>query len=474
MSKKIILNKPAMNITMVGFGQAGSRIVDVLAKYQTADGQQTYNCFALNSNDGDLNGLSYIDPSNRVSLELGGLGKNPEKAIKVLNNNKAAQEKMNDFITKKLDTKDNSVIFFAGLGGGTGTSTILKAITDFHDYYNKPKIEKVLKAMIENFGLEKYKEKKNEFHKRAFQIAEENFIKIGIVACLPLRKDGPDVLRQVNKFTQDIWSLANDVTKSVAWVTFPDNQFFFDKFKKLPQVQKESLDNFRDYANKEIAETIHGINVAANLGGTSLVLDSQDLKRAWTEHKGCLVLSKQEVPIDAVNNSADITKLFSQSLKSSNLHGNVNLVNKDGEVSKVHHVGLLGVIDKSKSFGNGAFLENAVDELHENLPISGTVFSGYVEENNNNKVTVYSFYKASVLPERLETGLVEEYEQYIVENKQLKFADVTIQTIDADSIFVDSDEFADIGINLFDEKDSEEKSELSVEDPLKGFDFSFN
>lgn len=473
MTKNLTFNQPAIDMTMVGFGQAGSRIVDELAKFHTAEGQQTYHCFALNSNDGDLKGLKFIDPKNRISLELGGLGKNPEKAIKILATNEVAKEKMAHFITKKLDTDHHPVVFFAGLGGGTGTATIIKAIQDFHNHYNKPKIEQVLKAMIEQLGEDAYKAKKSEFHQRAFQIAQENFRKIGVVACLPLRKDGPDVLRQVNKFAQEIWALANDVTKSIAWVTFPDNQFFYEQFAKLPQNKKDALDNFRDYANKEIANTIHRINVAANIGGTSLVLDSQDLKRAWWEHQGCLIMSKQEVPAGTLNTNADVTKLFKAALAKSHLHGHVNLVNKDGEVSQVHHVGLLAVLDRSKDFGNGAFIENAVEELHEMLPVSGTVFSGYVEESNNENVTVYTFYKASVLPERLEKGLVEEYEEFIRENKELHFTAATIQTIQENVTQIDADAFADIGIDLLAEKPEVAKQESSIEDQLKGFDFSF-
>ncbi|MEC1177314.1 cell division protein FtsZ [Metasolibacillus meyeri] len=473
MTKNLTFNQPAMDMTMVGFGQAGSRIVDELAKFHTAEGQQTYHCFALNSNDGDLKGLKFIDPNNRVSLELGGLGKNPEKAMKILAANPGTKERMAHFITKKLNTDNQPVIFFAGLGGGTGTATIIQAIQDFHNHYNKPKIEQVLKAMIEQFGEDTYKAKKNEFHQRAFQIAAENFRKIGVVACIPLRKDGPDVLRQVNKFAQEIWALANDVTKSVAWVTFPDNQFFYEQFSKLPQNKKEDVDNFRDYSNREIANTIHRINVAANIGGTSLVLDSQDLKRAWWEHQGCLIMSRQEVPVGILNTNADVTKLFTTALSKSHLHGHVNLVNKEGEVSQVHHVGLLAILDRSKDFGNGSFIENAVENLHEILPVSGTVFSGYIEESNNENVTVYTFYKAKVLPERLEKGLVEEYEQYMKENKELHFTAATIRTIQEDAAQIDADAFADIGIDLLAEEPQEVKKETSIEEQLEGFDFSF-
>ncbi|MFJ7954309.1 cell division protein FtsZ [Lysinibacillus sp. NPDC096418] len=470
--------KPAMEITMVGFGQAGSRIVDVFAKYQT-NGTQTYNCLAFNSNNGDLKGLTYIDPKNRVSLEIGGMGKNPEKAMKLLNSDENAIKIMNDFISKKIRTNDDLTIFFAGLGGGTGTATIVKAITDFHNYHNKPKIKAVLEAMIERYGREDYEKDKNNFHKKAFQIAEENFLKLGVVACLPLREDGSDVLRQVNEFAQEIWKLGNDVTKSVAFVCFPDNQFFLDEFDKLPAEEKKRLDNYRDYANEEIAQTIHEINVCANIGGTSVVLDSQDLKRAWTEHKGCLILSRQEVPINALQDSADITKLFSESLQKSNLHGKVNLIANNEAVSKVHHVGLLGIIDKSKEsekFGRGSFIDNAAEKVHDVLSISGssTVFRGYVNEDNSNNVSVYSFYKAEVLPERLEKGLVKEYEQYIENDKKLKFAEVEIEKIQAHST-TDTDAFADLGIDLFEDepKDKVEEKENSTKEKFADFDFSF-
>ena len=59
-------------MTLVGFGQAGARIVDVFAKYQTAEGEQTYNCLALNSNEGDFKQLFQTmtdkNPSNRPNF----------------------------------------------------------------------------------------------------------------------------------------------------------------------------------------------------------------------------------------------------------------------------------------------------------------------------------------------------------------------------------------------------------------------
>lgn len=475
MVKSFITNKPALNLTAVGFGQAGSRIVDVFAKYQTAAGEQAYNCLALNSNDGDLKELRFIDPNNRINLDLGGLGKNPEKAVKILENNEKVQATMHNFIDKKIGTKDDLVLFVAGLGGGTGTSTIVKAIEEFHDMHNKPKIKQVLEAMIDKFSMDAYKDNQVEFNKKALKIAEENFIKLGVIACLPLRNDGPDVLRQVNKFATKIWELANDITKSISFVMFPDNQFFYDSFKSLPQVKKERFDNYRDYANYEIASTFHEINTATTQGGTSVVMDGQDLKRALTEHKGCLVLSKQELASSVIENSEDVANLFKKSIEGSNMHEPVKL--KDGDaVAKVHHIGLLAALDSKKDYGNGGFIEVATEHIHDLLPINGTVFSGYVKEKNEGMVTAYSFYKADVLPGRLEKGLVEEYNEFIERNKQVNFASTKIESIEdvSDNDFDIS--LGDLGLeDSFSEKEpvKEKETKEDLAAALNDFDFTF-
>lgn len=460
-------------MTMVGFGQAGSRIVDVFAKYTTAAGEQAYNCLALNSNDGDLKELKFIDPTNRISLNLGGLGKNPEKAARILDHDEKVQAKMHNFISKKLGAKNDLVLFVAGLGGGTGTSTIVKAIEDFHKEHNAPKIKTILEAMVTKLGKEAYEANKEEFHKRALKIAEENFIKLGVIACLPLRNDGPDVLRQVNAFATKIWELANDVTKSISFVMFPDNQYLYDNFRSLPQLKKEQFDNYRDYANYEIASTLHEINTAATQGGTSVVMDSQDLKRALTEHKGCLVLSKQELSSPSVEGTADVVALFKKAIVTSNMHEPVQLQQGD-TVAKVHHVGLLASLDSKKDYGNGGFIESATEHMHELLPINGTVFSGYVHERNEGMVTAYAFYKADVLPGRLAKGLVDEYNQFVERNKKVTYTETSIATIEVADDKLSGLSLDDLGLDLFNEVpvDKEDKKE-DIKAALADFDFSF-
>ncbi|GAA3333633.1 hypothetical protein GCM10020331_098440 [Ectobacillus funiculus] len=61
MAKKIsLIMSRLLKMTMVGFGQAGTRMVDTFAAIKKVDGSSVYNCLALNSNDGDLTELRYI------------------------------------------------------------------------------------------------------------------------------------------------------------------------------------------------------------------------------------------------------------------------------------------------------------------------------------------------------------------------------------------------------------------------------
>lgn len=455
-------------MTMVGFGQAGSRIVDVFAKYQTSEGEQTYNCLALNSNEGDFKDLKFIDPSNRVSLDLGGLGKNPEKAAKILAKDEQVKSIMHNFIAKKLRVKDDLVIFVAGLGGGTGTSTIVAAIEEFHEVHNVPKYKQALQQLISQVGEDIYIQNEEEIKKRAFKGAEEQFIKIGVIACLPVQQEGPNVIKQVNKFAQKIWKLANDPLKSVAFVMFPDNAFFYDNFKMLPQTAKAEFDNYRDYSNYEIANTIHEINTAVSQGGTSIVMDSQDLKRVLTEHKGCLMISKQEVASGVVETAFDINKLFEKTIVSNSMHDPIELISKDG-FTKVHHIGLLASIDSKEDYGNGSYMDSAIEYALENVPVMGTAFSGYVQEKNESMVTAYVFYKAQALPKRLAEGLVEEYNDYISNIKQANFMSANIAEIEEDE-----DDFLGDLSDLVPSKMAKKKEEpVDILAALDDFDFTF-
>lgn len=479
MAKSFIKNKPAINMTMVGFGQAGTRMADTFAKIKDENGKSVYNCLALNSNDGDLKGLKHIPSGNQVSLNLGGLGKNPQKAIQVLEENEAAKNQLKSFITERVRPTDDLVLFFAGLGGGTGTSTIVKAIEEFYEFNNKPMIKEELTKIQKETDPAEFKANIKKYMKLAIKRAEAKFVKIGVVVTLPLRADGPDTLRQVNDFSQRIWKIANDKTKGIAFVLFADNQYFYDEFKKLPENQKEN-ENFRDFGNKMIAELIHELNTATTGGGTSVTFDSEDFRRVILEGNGCLVVNRVSKPIRDINNGHDVQAMFLDAMKSSSLHEPIELTKKaeDGSIylSKVHHIGLMAVLDESKSLGS-SFIDDARISIIEDdaFSITGTVFSGYLEEKNNHQASVYTFFKTDGLPKRLSAGLVEEFQEFQDRQRAVKFEASTIQTIDINDD--DDDDFdldlAEFGLEEVAAAEEENKDEDDGEDiNIDDLDFS--
>jgi tubulin-like protein CetZ len=443
-------NKPAINMSLVGFGQAGTRMVDKFAHLKDEEGKSIYNCLALNSNEGDLKGLKDIPVSNQVSLDLGGLGKNPTKALEILEENQDAKEKLKEFIQNRIRPDDQLVVFFAGLGGGTGTSTIIKAIEEFYDHHSKPLIKKELEKIQKNTPPSEFKTNIKKYFKQATKIAEEKMVKIGVVAALPLRADGPDALKQVNDFAQRIWKLANDRTKGIAFVMFPDNQYLYDEFNKLAE-NKKPAENFRDYANLEIRNMLHELNTATTGGGTEVTFDSADFRRVILEGNGCLVLSKLTKDSNTVKNGHDVKHMFLKAMENSSLHQPIELVQtkEDGQkaLANIHHIGLLAILDEKKSVGS-SFIDDARIEIteSESFSISGTVFTGYLEEKNQNDSTVYIFYKTSGLPLRLAKGLVEEYQEYKKRQSSLSFTTTTIASIEDHD---DDDDFGDIDLAEF-------------------------
>lgn len=449
-------NSPAISMTMVGFGQAGTRMADSFAAIKKTDGTPVYNCLALNSNDGDLEGLKYISKSNRVSLNLGGLGKNPEKALRVIEENEDAKEKLKQFITDRVRPNDELVLFFAGLGGGTGTSTIIKAIEEFNDFHNKPIIKQELIKLQQKTPPADFKANLKKYMAQAVKNAADKTVKIGIVVTLPVRDDGPDVLRQVNDFTQRIWKLAKDKSKGIAFVVYADNQHFSDEFEKLPSNERQGLgvDNYRDYANLQIKDSIHELNTATTGGGTSVTFDKQDFKRLILEHTGCLVINKVSRDIKAINNEFDMKDMFMESIKGSTLHQPVELLEKqeDGSfvASKVHHVGLLAVIAPDKDIPS-SFMDISKKSVTEELPINGTVFNGYLVERNHRKGIVYTVFKTEALPTRLAKGLVEEYNDFLERQRKFVYKSSAIESIAAASDDEDFDmdlDINDLGIDL--------------------------
>lgn len=457
-------NSPSINMTVVGFGQAGSRIADKFAALKDASGNLVYNTLALNSNDGDLQELKYVPNANRVSLKLGGLGKNPEKAITILEENEEVRNKLKEFIYERVRPKDDLILFLAGLGGGTGTSTIVKSVEEYVQHYNKPIIQAELKKVM---NTDLYKKNPKKAQALAVKKAAEQYTKIGIIVTLPVRSDGPDVLRQVNDFANRLWTLAKNPVNGIAFITFADNQYFYDKWKNN-QAINDKYSSYRDYANEEIFTAIHELNSATNSANTDVIMDKEDFKRIVLEGTGSLVIGKITKDNREITNRNELKEMFLKAAKNSSLHDPINLEEKDeqGNVTyiKVHHIGLFAIIDKviASKYGS-SFLDEAQETVIEELPLQGSVFKGYIDGKTGYNATAYTFYKAQGLPSRLSKGLVEEFNEYKKKQKEVKFKTDTIAQIAATDNDIDDMDFdlSSLGLdNLNSDTDEDEEIDL--------------
>jgi cell division GTPase FtsZ len=109
---------------MIGFGQAGGKILDRFLEYDSTRGTGIIgHAVAVNSAKADLMGLDYVPNENRVligqSIVKGhGAGTEPELG------EKCAQEDMEEIqsaIDKMVSSGIDAFLVIAGLGGGTGS-----------------------------------------------------------------------------------------------------------------------------------------------------------------------------------------------------------------------------------------------------------------------------------------------------------------------------------------------------------------
>lgn len=432
-------SNPALSITYVGFGQGGTRIVDVFASLKALNGQPYYKTYGLNSTKNDFSELKHIPRNNLVSLELNGFGKDPSEAIDVLSMDENSQKKIEDFVDELYNQEDDLIIFCAGLGGGTGTSTIVKTLETYIAKYVTPKLDFVLTQLLEQQDLTKEDfnalptEDQNRAKLQAMEFAlKANLIKkVGIIAALPVRSDGPNTLAQVNKFSNYLWELAKNPLKGIAFVTFPDNQKFYDEFTE--NKSKITQKTYRDYANSRIAEVFHELNLGTNMSGTDITFDPKDFRKVMLEGEGCLNVNRMTASTNGISSEKDMYKLVIDSFNGSLLHDPIALQSRENNEmvqQLVNNVGILTVVNddiNSKDISS-AYLDDAKNHLSETLSLNGSIFTGHVNISKTSFTTVaYTFYKSNGLPERLSKGLVEELEEYKKRKGSIKFLDDKIK-----------------------------------------------
>ena len=113
-----------MKLAMIGFGQAGGKILDRFLEYDSTRGTGIVgHAVAVNSAKADLMGLDYVPHENRVligqSIVKGhGAGTEPELGEKCATED---IEEIQSAIDRMVSSEIDAFLIIAGLGGGTGS-----------------------------------------------------------------------------------------------------------------------------------------------------------------------------------------------------------------------------------------------------------------------------------------------------------------------------------------------------------------
>lgn len=429
-----------INITAIGCGNAGSRVVDILATKRNSNNKPLYTCLAINSNEGDLKSLQNIPQNNRINLNLGGMGKNPRKGLAILNNDLKVRKQVEEFVISnmnpvfKKDDQKHLIILFAGLGGGTGTATILKLVEDFlTQNKNKNLAQNLLDGLLQAYGLTRETvinaspEIQNQITEQLKIAIEKYNVKIGIVAFLPDKHISDLELEMVQEFTAKLWDIAKPKYKNgqilenqVSFISFPDNQHFADLFKEtLTETQRKQFGNMKNFANYMVANTIHELNTIPKASSETTNLDGTDFQTVLLDKCGYLSMNKNETLLSNVSSNQDIVDMFMKGFTKGHLHSELELIttneSNEKKQARIFHTAITTVIDESVSeqkmllqFGEGRFVDEAKETAREKYLIDGMFYEGYIKKPNNGNLSVYTLFKTDTLPIRITKGLAEE------------------------------------------------------------------
>ncbi|MFC0273768.1 plasmid replication protein [Metabacillus herbersteinensis] len=345
----------------LGLGMGGCSIAAECANVKTnvKNGHFPYNGLLINTNNMDFEKINIINP-NIEKLQIGngkGAGRDLEAGEKAFTEEK---EKVTGAIKKQFMDRD-FIWIVAGLGGGTGTGSVIEAIKLLHS---------------------------NGFKKR-----------FGLILTLPRNKEGSTVISNALERLQRI----SKAMAGLGSIILVDNQKLYDKFIK--ENPNSTLADYLTYSNNFVSATLHELNVVTAsfkpFGDSHF--DSSEFENLL-KTPGVLSLSKYSVKdskIDLGNESSYVPE-FKDSINNGILSDGYKLDNATRAAASVisnkptaQRVFTLGFTDK---------IETIVDEI---APLAGEKpIATYVDEKARG-VHFYTVFAGLNLPTRVNELVVE-------------------------------------------------------------------
>lgn len=356
-----------MNISLkfgfLGLGMGGSSIAAACADIEMgkANLKYPYTSLLINTNKMDLD---KIEPRNSLIKKMTiGSGKGAGRNISI-GEETFIQNEESILDAVKTQFHDSDFIWVvAGLGGGTGTGSVIKAAKLLND---------------------------NGFKK-----------KFGLILTLPRKSEGRTVLSNALERLQTI----SKVMRGLGSVIIVDNQKLYDYYAKFQP--NASVSDYLSFSNQYVAETLHELNVVTSSFKPygEYHFDSSEFENL-VKTPGILHFAKFSVPANSVDTEQSLTYVgrLKENIENGVLSDGYKLQNSSRSA-----VSVVTSNHTAKRVFNMQF-NLAIETLIDGIAPAATekpVAQYVYNVNNKNDVYFYAVFAGLSLPSSIKT-LIEE------------------------------------------------------------------
>lgn len=343
----------SLRFGFVGVGLMGGRVVDTIARLSGPGGKQLYPGLAININQGDLASLNNVSNKLLLKSTYKAAGRNPEVGYEALSQNEVEVKKA----IADMAFQSDFIWFVAGLGGGTGTGSILQLIDWAGD----------LSAIGVDFG---------------------------VIVSIPREVDG----YQENKNALLVLEQLNEVAATRAFpIIIVDNEVLFDRY--LEKRKQETMNvEWTEHSNSEIAGLLHQINIiTTHTPFGPKHFDGEEF-RLILKAGGCLQFAKTIIDLKDFRDGLSVKNSLEQSMMEG-------LASQGYSLSDASMMGVAVYVSfahakEAYDISNVQVLENAVRDINSKTEVR---WGQYVDHNSSiPKVEVYSIIAGLGLPSRVE------------------------------------------------------------------------
>ncbi|WP_340641277.1 hypothetical protein [Zhaonella formicivorans] len=342
----------SLKFGFIGVGLMGGRVVDTIAQLLGPDGKQLYSTLAININRQDLDSLQHVGNKLQLNSPFKAAGRNPEVGYEALSQNEDTVKKA----IADLAFQSDFLWFVAGLGGGTGTGSILQLVQWAED--------------LQSIGVD-----------------------FGIIVSLPRVLDG----YQENK---NALLVLEQLDRAVASRLFPviivDNELLCTRYLEKRKYENISVD-WTQHSNAEIAGLLHQMNIiTTQVPYGHKHFDGEEF-RLVLKAGGCMQFAKTMIDIKDFRDELTIKNLLQRSIQNGTASGGYD--EEDAVMAGISVFAPFTMANEVYDVSNVRILENAVKDI---CPRTEVRWGHYVDYNTSApRVEIYSVISGLGLPRRV-------------------------------------------------------------------------